>query len=96
VIRNISSVATCSVPTPARHAKKYADIAKALQLVRELRIKAIREFVDDVKAGVFREGKHAIDVPDAVFEEFRALIEPHRLLAAGERPIKSPVAFRSR
>jgi 3-methyl-2-oxobutanoate hydroxymethyltransferase len=57
-----------------RHAKKYADIAKALRDVQDLRIKAVQEFVGDVRAGRYPRAEHEIDVADAVFEEFRALV----------------------
>jgi 3-methyl-2-oxobutanoate hydroxymethyltransferase len=58
-----------------RHSKKYADIAGALRQVQDLRIKALREFVEDVKAGGYPETRHKIDIDDATFEEFRVLVK---------------------
>jgi 3-methyl-2-oxobutanoate hydroxymethyltransferase len=57
-----------------RHAKKYADVAAAMQHVQDLRINAIREFVEDVRSGRYPEPKHEVDVDDSVFDEFRSLI----------------------
>lgn len=57
-----------------RHAKKYADIAKALAAVQELRVRAIGDFVADVRSGGYPETKHQIDVEEATFEEFRRLV----------------------
>ena len=57
-----------------RHAKKYADIATAMQHVQDLRVKAIREFVEDVRSGGYPEPKHEVDVDDGVFDEFRSLV----------------------
>ena len=57
-----------------RHAKKYADVAKALRDVQDLRVRAIGDFVADVRAGGYPKSGHMIDVEDTTFEEFRRLI----------------------
>jgi 3-methyl-2-oxobutanoate hydroxymethyltransferase len=57
-----------------RHAKKYADLDKALREVQELRIRAIADFVADVRSGGYPEPRHALDIADETFEEFRRLV----------------------
>lgn len=57
-----------------RHSKKYADLAKALHQVQELRVRAISDFVADARSGGYPEPKHQLDIEDATFEEFRRLI----------------------
>lgn len=73
-----------------RHSKQYADIAKALRHVQDLRIKAIQEFVGDVRAGTYPETKHEIDIDVAVVEEFRALIDNSSL--GSSNPVIPPGA----
>ncbi len=57
-----------------RHAKKYADIPKAMEEVQRMRVRAIRDFANDVATGAYPEPKHEIDVDDAVFEAFQDLV----------------------
>lgn len=57
-----------------RHAKKYADIPQALRDVQRQRVKAFRDFADDVGRGGYPQARHCVDVDDRVVEEFRALI----------------------
>jgi 3-methyl-2-oxobutanoate hydroxymethyltransferase len=58
-----------------RHSKKYADIPEALAKVQRMRVTAIRAFVEDVAQGTYPEPKHTLDIDDATFEEFRALVD---------------------
>jgi 3-methyl-2-oxobutanoate hydroxymethyltransferase len=57
-----------------RHAKKYADIPQALAEVQHQRIKAFRDFADDVAQGDYPAARHWVDVDETVLAEFRRLI----------------------
>ncbi len=53
-----------------RHAKKYADFAKEMQQLQELRVKAFEAFVVDVRSKVYPEPRHEIAIDDATFRQF--------------------------
>jgi 3-methyl-2-oxobutanoate hydroxymethyltransferase len=57
-----------------RHAKKYGDIAKALDGVQRLRVQAMADFVADVRSGGYPEAKHQLDIEETAFEEFSHLV----------------------
>ena len=57
-----------------RHSKKYANFAQELQRLQDLRVQAIRAFVEDVRSSAYPEARHAIDIDDATFTEFRELV----------------------
>jgi 3-methyl-2-oxobutanoate hydroxymethyltransferase len=57
-----------------RHAKKYADLARAMWEVQQLRIKAFRDFAEDVASRTYPQAEHTVDVDDKVLEDFRSLV----------------------
>lgn len=57
-----------------RHAKKYADIPLALAEVQHQRVKAFRDFADDVAHGDYPLAQHWVDVDETVLVEFQNLI----------------------
>lgn len=57
-----------------RHSKRYADIPAMLATVQEARVAAFRRFAEDVADGGYPEQKHVVDIDDAVFEAFEALV----------------------
>jgi 3-methyl-2-oxobutanoate hydroxymethyltransferase len=57
-----------------RHSRKYADVRKALEEVQQLRISAFRDFAGEVASGAYPQPDHCVDVDDATFDAFRALI----------------------
>ncbi len=57
-----------------RHSKRYAEIGEELARIQELRVRAIEDFVKDVRAGTFPEPRHQIEIDESVFEEFLSLV----------------------
>lgn len=53
-----------------RHSKKYADLAAEQRKLQGLRIGAIKEFVQDVRTGVFPAPQHEIDIDEDKFQVF--------------------------
>jgi 3-methyl-2-oxobutanoate hydroxymethyltransferase len=50
-------------------------VRKALEEVQQLRISAFRDFAGEVASGAYPQPDHCVDVDDATFDAFRALIE---------------------
>ena len=58
-----------------RHSQRYADIPAALAQVQQLRVRAFKEFAEDVATEVYPQPRHIVDIDDATFEQFQALVE---------------------
>lgn len=58
-----------------RHSQRYADIPAALAQVQQMRVQAFQEFVADVATEVYPQPRHMVDIDDATFERFQALVE---------------------
>lgn len=53
-----------------RHAKVYRDFASEFARLQEERIKAFREFNDDVASGAYPKPQHVVPIIDEEFEKF--------------------------
>jgi 3-methyl-2-oxobutanoate hydroxymethyltransferase len=58
-----------------RHSQRYADIPAALAQVQQLRVRAFKEFVEDVATEIYPQPRHLVDIDDATYERFQALVE---------------------
>jgi 3-methyl-2-oxobutanoate hydroxymethyltransferase len=58
-----------------RHAKTYVDLKPALAQVQQLRVKAFREFHEDVVAGRFPAPPHTVDIVDSEYDTFLSKLE---------------------
>ena len=59
-----------------RHSQRYADIPAALAQVQRLRVRAFKEFAEDVATEAYPQPRHMVDIDDAAFERFQALVKP--------------------
>ncbi len=57
-----------------RHSKKFADLAEEQRKLQGLRVKAIKEFVLDVRTGAYPGPEHEVDIDEGKFEEFLNLV----------------------
>ena len=58
-----------------RHSRKYADIPAQLAKVQQERIQAFQAFAADVGDGSYPAAAHQVDVDDATFAAFTALLD---------------------
>lgn len=58
-----------------RHSQRYADIPAALAQVQQLRVRAFKEFAEDVATDVYPQPRHLVDIDDVTFERFQELIK---------------------
>lgn len=58
-----------------RHSQRYADIPAALAQVQQMRVRAFQEFAEDVATEAYPQPRHMVDIDDATFERFQALVE---------------------
>jgi 3-methyl-2-oxobutanoate hydroxymethyltransferase len=61
-----------------RHAKQYADLARELDRIQQIRVDAFRAFVEDVRSGTYPEPRHIVGVAPAELKSFRSLIRKAR------------------
>lgn len=58
-----------------RHAKTYRNFAAEFSRLQEERVAAFREFITDVRTGIYPAPQHAVPIVDAEFERFMASID---------------------
>jgi 3-methyl-2-oxobutanoate hydroxymethyltransferase len=61
-----------------RHAKQYADLARELERIQQMRIEAFRGFVEDVKSGAYPEARHIVGIAPAELKGFQRLMAKSR------------------
>lgn len=57
-------------PPYPRHSKQYRELYKLKQQMQALRVSGFREFIQDIKEGVFPGPEHIIAAPDGLIKEF--------------------------
>ena len=57
-------------PPYPRHSKQYRELYKLKQQMQELRVGGFREFIQDIKEGVFPGPEHIIAAPEGLIKEF--------------------------
>ena len=57
-------------PPYPRHSKQYRELYKLKQQMQELRVSGFREFIKDIKEGVFPGPEHIIAAPEGLIKEF--------------------------
>ena len=60
-----------NAPPYPRHSKQYRSIYKMQRRIQKERVAGFREFIDDVKSGVFPADEHIIKAPRGMMAEFR-------------------------
>jgi len=57
-------------PPYPRHSKQYRELYKLKQQMQEQRVSGFKEFIQDIKEGVFPGSEHVIAAPDGLIEGF--------------------------
>jgi 3-methyl-2-oxobutanoate hydroxymethyltransferase len=60
-----------------RHAKRYVDLSVEEERLQRLRVDAFRQYVDEVRAGMFPDREHLVEVGDDVVAEFCGALDLH-------------------
>ncbi|MBT07113.1 MAG: ketopantoate hydroxymethyltransferase [Rhodospirillaceae bacterium] len=62
-------------PPYPRHSKQYRELYKLKQQMQEQRVSGFKEFIQDIKEGVFPGSEHVITAPDGLIEGFVKKVE---------------------
>jgi 3-methyl-2-oxobutanoate hydroxymethyltransferase len=65
-------------PPYPRHTKQYRDIFKLKQQMQAERVAGFREFIEDVRSGVFPGPGHVIKAPDGLIDGFLERLDKQR------------------
>lgn len=58
-----------------RHAKKYRDLSSEYERLHDERVKAYKEYIEDVENNVFANKEYSVSLDKGVFEEFIKSVE---------------------
>ena len=62
-------------PPYPRHTKQYRNLFQMEQTIQEERVGGFRDFIADVKAGLFPGPQHTVKAPEGLIEQFRAIAD---------------------
>lgn len=65
----------CHAPPYPRHTKQYRNLYEFEQKMQAERIGGFRDFIADVKSGLFPGPKHIVNAPDGLIDEFVAKVD---------------------
>ena len=61
-----------------RHAKKYRDLSSEYERLHHERVKAYKEYIEDVENNVFANKEFSVSLNDGVFMEFIKVLNNKR------------------
>ncbi|MFN5394478.1 MAG: 3-methyl-2-oxobutanoate hydroxymethyltransferase, partial [Planctomycetota bacterium] len=65
-------------PPFPRHTKQYRNLFKLEQALQEERIGGFRDYIEDVKNGIFPGPEHIVKAPEGLIEQFLASVDDNQ------------------